>query len=206
MFMELFDFFLPPRPSQKLLRDFSPALLARIARENDGEREGFSALLPYHDARVTALVWELKYHRSRRAAALAALLLSEEIVGIASESLGLPLIVPVPMHAKRRRERGHNQTEFLCEAVMALMPKQTVAYAPRALKRTRNTPPQQGLPRTKRLQNVSGSMTVTNAQKISGRICIVIDDVATTGATLTEAKRALKESGASEIHCLALAG
>ena len=77
-------------------------------------------------------------------------------------------------------------------------------YAPQALKRTKLTAEQQKLDRARRLKNVKGSMEADPAV-VAGRVCVVVDDVTTTGATLTEAKRALKEAGALRVHTVALA-
>ena len=160
--------------------------------------------LPYHDPRVTSLVWELKYHASRRAAALAGELLAERLLAIAAEELGAPLLIPVPMHAARLKERGHNQTEVLCRAAIKHIDG-ALEYEPVALARVRATPFQQGLPKQIRIKNVRNSMLVRYPEKVVGRICIVVDDVQTTGATLNEAKRALKKAGARRVHLLSLA-
>ncbi len=161
--------------------------------------------MPYHDPRVTALVWELKYHGTRRSAALAGEYMAEILLAAASEELGVPLLIPVPMHAARRRERGHNQTELLCVAALRHL-GDTFEYAPKALVRTLYTKTQQGLPRAERLNNIKNSMAAgPGAGRIAGRVCIVVDDVTTTGATLEEAQRALRQAGARAVHCIALA-
>jgi competence protein ComFC len=159
--------------------------------------------LPYHDPRVQALVWELKYRASRRARALAGEFLAETLLALAAEELGRPLLVPVPMHPVRRRARGHNQTELLCKAALKSLGG-ALEYAPQALKRIKDTPTQQGLERSKRLQNVKNSMQGERAA-VRGRVCVVVDDVTTTGATLEECKRALKQAGARRVHLVALA-
>lgn len=193
IFTVLLDVVVPPRKTERLLRSFTPEdALALMAAHG----------LPYHDPRVTALVWELKYYANPLAAARAAELLAPRVVELAAEELGRPLLVPVPMHRARRRERGHNQTEVLCRA---LLPHLGAAfeYAPQALARIRATPHQQGLERAKRLKNVQGSMQANTL--VAGRVCVVVDDVTTTGATLTEAKRALHDAGARAVHTVALA-
>lgn len=157
--------------------------------------------LPYHEPRVTALIWELKYYGSPRAAKLGGAILRDSLLALAAEELGAPLLIPVPMHAGRRRERGRNHAELLCEA--ALRRLEGVEYAPHSLARTVDTPTQQGLPRSARLTNVRGSMRAS--AQVAGRSCIVVDDVSTTGATLAEAKRALREAGARVVHTIALA-
>ena len=195
-FADIIDFVLPPRPTERVVRSLDIEILQSLGGEEP---------MPYHDPRVTALVWELKYHGTRRSAALAGEYLSEILLAAASEELGIPLLVPVPMHAARRRERGHNQTELLCEAALLHLGN-TFEYAPKVLVRTVNTKTQQGLPRAERLKNIKNSMAVgPDGGRIAGRVCIVVDDVTTTGATLEEAKRALKSAGARAVHTIALA-
>lgn len=191
----LLDLLIPPRATERLVRALSLSELQSLQTE-DG--------LPYHDARVTALVWEIKYHANRRALRFAAGLLAEELVSIAAEELGEPLLIPIPMHPVRLRERGWNQTELLCEAALKHLPN-SFEYALTLLVRTKNTPLQQGLPKQKRLKNVAGSMEVVDPERTRERVCIVVDDVTTTGATFAEATRVLKKSGALRVHCIALA-
>lgn len=190
----LFDFIVPPRRGERLIDSLSL----------DGLRDLQTAEgLPYADKTVAALVWEVKYYANRRAAALAGALLSEELLAIAAEELGKPLLIPVPMHPKRRRERGHNQTELLCEAALEFLDN-AYEYERDTLKRVKIAPEQQKLDRAKRLKNVAGSMRA-NPAPVKGRVCVVVDDVTTTGATLQEAARALKGAGALRVHTLALA-
>lgn len=158
--------------------------------------------LPYHEPRVTALVWELKYRANPRAARLAGALLREILLEAAAEELGVPLLVPVPMHPSRRKARGHNHTELLCASAFKSLGR-GIDYAPAALVRTRDTPTQQGLARGARLVNVRGSMRASG--RVAGRACIVVDDVSTTGATLGECERALKAAGARSVATIALA-
>ncbi|HEV7449198.1 MAG TPA: phosphoribosyltransferase family protein [Candidatus Paceibacterota bacterium] len=213
----LFDLILPPRKTEALVADLTLADLQQL-------KVGDS--LPYHADEVEALVWELKYYGNKHAASLAGELVAEDLLAIAAEELGQPLLLPVPMHYSRLSERGHNQTELLCEAALEALSKNAsknsradvseegrpedffdvVLYVPDALKRTTNTPHQQGLERSLRLRNVKGSMEGgRDAHKVRGRVCVVVDDVTTTGATLAEATRALKALGARRVHCIALA-
>lgn len=190
----LFELVVPPRGTERIVEKLTPDELAG-ARAGEG--------LPYADKRVQALVWELKYYANRRAAALAGEALAEELAAIASEELGRPLLIPVPMHRSRMRERGHSQTELLCEAALGHLGG-AYEYAPGALARVRMTPEQRKLGRAGRLKNVAGSMAA-DASLVEGRVCVVADDVATTGATLKEAARALREAGAARVRTVALA-
>lgn len=196
MLFHTLDVLLPPRPTERAMRLLSRESLALLARP-DGA-------LPYHDELVRALVWEIKYRRSDEALSLAGPFLADAALSIAEESLSKPVLVPVPIHDARKAARGYNQCELLCAAIMNASPG-SFLYAPSALKRVRNTVPQQGLPKYRRLKNVAGSIEAVDASPIAGKICIVVDDVSTTGATAHETKRALLEAGASEVHILALA-
>jgi len=194
LFYYIVDALVPPRESERAARGLTPEALFTLANAR-GE-------LPYRKARVRALVWELKYRGTARAARIAGEFLSEALLGIAAETVGTPLLIPAPMHPARRRARGHNQTELLCEAALKHLGR-AYEYAPHALRRVRHTPPQQGLMRGKRLRNVHGSMQAGGA--VRGRACVVVDDVMTTGSTLAEARRALLLAGAREVHTVVLA-
>lgn len=221
----LIKLILPPRRTEAIVEALTIDNLVAL-QTADG--------LPYSHDLVRALVWEIKYYANPHTVALAGELLAEELLAIASEELGRPLLIPVPMHTARRRLRGHNQTELLCESALkhlgasADIPErkssglpsrvgpiagQTIFsgasasaldYAPKALVRTRATPEQQKLSRAERLTNLINSMEA-DPSIVKGRACIVVDDVTTTGATLAETKRALLAAGASRVHTVALA-
>lgn len=108
-------------------------------------------------------------------------------------------LVPVPIHPQRRRERGYNQAELLAAAVgeRCGLPVRL------ALDRVRDTPPQVGLSREERRENVRSAFA-PRADAAPGRRPVLIDDVQTTGATLEEAARALRAAGASAVFALTL--
>jgi len=199
---------IPQRRHERIVAELSVEELSMLAYQHQngmyGGANGVHTLLPYRHPEVAALVQELKYHRNPRALALAAQVLTDELLGISSEALSPPLLVPIPMHSTRSKERGYNQTALLCEAVLQMLGT-SVIYEPNALTRIRHTPPQQTLTRAKRLTNVRHSMRA-DPTLVRGRTVIVLDDVTTTGATLAEARRALLKAGAAQIHCIALAG
>jgi ComF family protein len=200
MFSAFFDAIFPPRPTEKALQSLTLQDLASAAL--------YDGTLPYQEPFVKALVWEIKYYANSKALALAGKHLADTLLGVAGEELGKPLLIPVPMFEKRRRERGHNQTEVLCEAALSALGKDGsdyFDYEPRLLVRYRHTKPQQGLERHERLTNVEHCMKIKDPAAVRGRVCVVVDDVSTTGATLTEARRALREGGARIVHCISLA-
>ena len=111
------------------------------------------------------------------------------------------VLVPIPEHHKKRTERGFNQSELLARWIHKELPGTIVSSI---LEKTIFTLPQARLNRTARLKNVRHTMKAIRVLD-PAQLYIVIDDVTTTGATFTEAKRALLEAGARKIICIALA-
>jgi ComF family protein len=105
------------------------------------------------------------------------------------------LVVPVPLHRTRERERGFNQAEYLAARLGKPM-------ARRLLRRRKNNPSQTGLSRSERTRNLAGAFEVTGS--VRGTI-LVVDDVYTTGSTLHEIARTLKRSGADRVEALTVA-
>jgi len=114
----------------------------------------------------------------------------------------LDLIVPIPLHKTRLREREFNQAGILSNHIAQRFNKNLM---PDNLKRLRNTQTQTELERDLRLLNVKDSFTVTKSQEIKGKNILLIDDVLTTGATSSEAAYALKNAGANIVFVLILA-
>lgn len=112
------------------------------------------------------------------------------------------ILIPVPLHPSRLREREFNQSAIFCECLASASGK-TVADG-MLLRRTR-TRPQAGLEKEDRILNVRGCFLVKNGAPLAGKHILLVDDVLTTGATLSEAAKALKDAGASKVTALALA-
>lgn len=114
---------------------------------------------------------------------------------------GGDLLVPVPVHAARRRERGYDQAELLAAAAAARL---GLPAAP-ALARWRVTDPQYRLDRSARAANVGGAFAAVPGHPLAGRWVLLVDDVVTTGATLAAAGEAVLEAGAAAVSALAVA-
>lgn len=111
-------------------------------------------------------------------------------------------VVPVPMHAARRRTRGYNQSERLARVVARAL---ELPVDSALLVRARATRPQVGLHATRRRSNLLGAFRVTRPQDAAGRTFLLIDDVMTTGASLSECAAMLKLAGARGVYALTLA-
>ncbi|MDD5542734.1 MAG: ComF family protein [Acidobacteriia bacterium] len=112
------------------------------------------------------------------------------------------LVLPMPLHRRRKRERGFNQSEILAQGFARQVGK---PYEPRLFIRTLPTPSQTGLSRRQRRLNVAGAFEVRHPARLEGKVCLLIDDVLTTGATLNEASTVLKRGGAQKVLVLTLA-
>lgn len=112
------------------------------------------------------------------------------------------VVVPVPLHPRRLAERGYNQAALLAAIVARTLGARHLA---RGLVRDADTARQAELDRAARLENVRGAFSVREARLVRGRRAILVDDVATTGATLREAERPLREAGAASVRCVVVA-
>ena len=101
-------------------------------------------------------------------------------------------IVPIPLHKKRRRERGYNQVELIGRRLSSAT---GISMRTRSLIRTVNAPPQVGLSYEERLRNVRGHFDIPDPSELAGKRILLIDDVLTTGATVAESARVLIREG-----------
>jgi len=112
------------------------------------------------------------------------------------------IIVPVPLHPRRERERGFNQAKILAEIVAHHFNLTLID----ALKRIKNTKPQAKIKDIeKRMKNISNCFVTKSQEVIKGKNIILIDDVFTSGATINEAVKVLKQNGAKKVIALVLA-
>ncbi len=112
------------------------------------------------------------------------------------------LMIPVPLHIKRLRERGFNQSLILARA---LAKKWQIPINFSLLKRHKSTLTQTGLHKTERKQNIKGAFEVNDKKIIAGKNIILVDDVYTTGATINECAKTMIKAGAQKVTVLTLA-
>jgi ComF family protein len=167
-----------------------------ICRAYPNALDGMVAATAFEEP-VRACIHALKYEGQRPYAGL--------LAELARPSLALlpppDAIVPVPLFAKRERGRGFNQSALIARRLAG----DDLPVLPQWLARTRDTPPQVGQDREARHANVADAFICPDPATVRGRSIVLLDDVATTGATLDACASALRAAGALSVHALVVA-
>lgn len=143
-------------------------------------------------------IHQFKYRPCRSLARPLAAWLSENIRLVAQ----IDLVVPVPLHKKRLRQRGFNQALLLSHRLSTAF---AIPLSVDNLVRVRSTRPQVELSGEERKQNVAGAFALRRPHEVEDKSVLLVDDVFTTGATMNECAAVLKDGGAAWITALSLA-
>ncbi len=179
---ELIDADIPP-----------PASSAHVTR--------ISSCLPYSGTAKEAIK-QFKYYRRRTMIRAFEETMRRSIAENTLPSAAIDLALPVPIHKTRRRERGFNQAEVIAKVLSAML---SVPVSSGNLVKTKNTAPQTGLTRKRRINNLKGSFSVPDPAGLAGKTILLVDDVMTTGATLDACAAELLQAGAKSVMGFTLA-
>lgn len=157
-----------------------------------------------YDAELRGLIHVLKYEGVMPAARPLGRLLAQAIVDLHTPADEVPLIIPVPLHSSKQRSRRFNQAELIARAGLRRLPFRC-ELSTTVLVRHRETRSQVGLSREERIANMRGAFRVVTPAAVTGRSVIVVDDVMTTGTTLSECARVLKRAGAAHVWAATVA-
>ncbi len=152
----------------------------------------------WHSGPVRAAIHRLKYRGQR--------VLAGPLAGILAEAWRADpapagLLIPVPLHPQRVRQRGFNQAALLARELGRAL---ALPVDTQRLARIRHTPPQVGLSAAERLANVAGAFHYCGSKLAGQRVCL-IDDICTTGATLEACAAALRQGGAGSVWAYTVA-
>lgn len=216
-------------------RDGVDLCLACLKDAPEAERESAKWIFPLYDYRYPAIkktLWLLKYKNKKRLANVFAEIMYDKIIEELSElsvmeNFNKVILIPIPLSPKRYRERGYNQAELICKEIIKINNIHSAdakALADRhgiymqlennILIKIKETEHQARIKnRNERLKNIIGSFAIKNNKQnteknkslVKNRNIILIDDILTTGATLSEAKKVLKQAGARKIIAFTVA-
>ncbi|MGH9505000.1 MAG: phosphoribosyltransferase family protein [Terriglobales bacterium] len=170
-----------------------------------------------YEGGLRELIHLLKYQQVRPAAAVLGRMLAEAVSGLDSYwTQEAVVVVPVPLHARKLRQRGFNQAELIARAAIKHEARQQrlsptrlleggLVLHSKVLERRRETRSQIGLTRHQRRENIRGSFVVNRPGEIAGREILLVDDVFTTGTTVSECARVLRRAGASKVYVATVA-
>lgn len=166
-------------------------------------------IFDYGNSIVHDAIWSLKYHHrgsvAKKLVKYGAPYIQELLSDILQSSRAQQIfLVPIPQYKKRYSERGFNQSEQIAHWISVFLKEAVVVSL---LEKYKETLPQAKIKRKEdRLKNVRGSYRLEKGVRVDSSACyILIDDVTTTGATFLEGMRVLKDAGAKNVSCIALA-
>jgi ComF family protein len=157
-----------------------------------------------YESGLRELIHLLKYEHVRPAAGVLGRMLAEVIQELAAE-FNDALVVPVPLHASKLRQRGFNQAEDIAKAALKQLKTPRLQLAGGVLDRRRATESQTGLTRAQRLENIRGAFSFKQSEKLRDRDVVLVDDVFTTGTTVSECARIVRRSGAARVFVATVA-
>lgn len=194
-------------PDTYLCRDCFNKIEINLNIEKNTYLDKIISITSYKNPIVRELIKNFKYNYIRELAKpLSKLLINnlENISNISNTSnISNIAIVPIPLHKRRKRSRGYNQAELLAKEIAKHF---NLPLEKNILKRIISTEPQANIKHDiqKRIQNIKGVFAIS-PESVEEKTIILIDDVSTTNATLTEAGKILKKNGAKQIWGLVVA-
>ena len=210
IFEILLNVIFPQKHIEKEIYSLLPEHLGEKLYIKEHKKEYMNAvsLFKYKDPVIRQMIWLLKYKKNTHVAKLFASVLydylieelSDEIIFSSGEKC---IIVPLPLSKKRERERGFNQMKLVSDELQRLG---EFAVDSHILIKKKHTAPQTSLSNKEdRAKNIKGAFKVNATDDLERLHVILVDDVLTTGSTLHEARKTLKEAGVHKISCLTLA-
>ena len=172
--------------------------------------DGLISFYDYRDDKMAKIIIHGKYYFLPEVYKILGTMIAEKIKNDYEYLLSIPYtLTPIPLHSYRRRWRGFNQAEILCQSLSAELNLPIV----NALIRKKSTKTQKDLKKEQRIKNIDSAFVLSplfskegaGGSSIRDKNFILVDDVTTTGATLQEAAKVLKRNGAAAVICLTVA-
>lgn len=173
-----------------------------------------AAAAPFANGAVKETIYLLKYGKIENAAEDLTFLIEKYLKKIQKETADWlsseTILLPIPLHYKKEKKRGFNQSWLLAQGAAKVLsiqnPSKLFLVEQKILERTKNTSSQtQCKNYDQREKNIQGSFLIKNPEKIRNKTIIIVDDVFTSGATMREAVKVIKQAGAKKIMALVIA-
>ena len=208
----ILNFLLPPSETEKRIGKITEAELVGKLSPSRIQGVPFAEnLFKYRDRDIKDLIWALKYYRKNDVAKLFGDFMYEHILGSIGENMYLtdwssPILIPIPISSKRKRERGFNQAESIAIEILKCDSENAFSILCDVLQRKSGESHQAHThSKQERRKNMKDSFYINNIEKIKNKNIILIDDVITTGATVSEARKVLLRAGAKKIKAICIA-
>lgn len=209
-FIKILNLVLPPRSDFDIVQKLNEENINNLPKaENQSEMDWIHPIFQYKNNIVRAIIWELKYKQNTLPLQHIGKIMYDEIISLVSDILIFDsdakfLLIPIPITNSRRIERGYNQSEFIAKSILENDLSRTLLYAPQWLWKIRETLKQsQTESKRERMLNLIGSFEAD--PHVAGKYVILIDDVVTTGSTLSEAHFTLTQVGAHKVFAFTVA-
>lgn len=202
----ILESFLPTTPQQKFLKNISAEKLLELSGEKKYPAfKNCLGSLNYHNKIVKDAVWSLKFRNNAKMAKIFAEIIYDNLLEELSElkishNFDQPLLIPIPMSKNKKISRGYNQTELIAQELVKLDKNQSFEYRKNILKKTKDTLPQSRTSgQEERAKNLQGCFRVVMPKLIKHRNIILLDDVITTGTTMSEAEKEIRKHSPKKI-------
>ncbi|MBU6431192.1 MAG: ComF family protein [Patescibacteria group bacterium] len=187
-------------------------LVSKIPRAREIDDDESRALFDYRNELAKQAIWEIKYRKNEKLLSAFCepfyeFILDELADKAIFSDFKNPILVPIPSSKKRLKERGYNQCELIVKELARIDGGKNFTPSKNFLEKAEDSPSQTSVKnRARRLRNLKGCFKVISSDEVVDANIILIDDVITTGATMSEAKKTLLDAaGARQVLCFALA-
>ncbi len=222
LFKEIFDFFLPrfcPSCGKKLIVDeevICSKCLSNIQRASESRLHyefqkkfshkdiisGFASLYIFEkDKELQSIIHSIKYNQRFLTGKFLGELVGKEFNKL-FHIWKIDYIIPIPLHHLKKAERGYNQSFYIAKGISK---QAKILINSKVINRNRFTQTQTALNLQEREKNMCGAFSIKNSNYILGKNILLVDDVITTGATISECGKVLKDNGAKNIFAVSLA-
>jgi ComF family protein len=188
----------------KIQRSTGPRLQREFERKflnNKIISEFYSPFVFEKDKELQHAIHALKYDKKFPVGIFLGKVLATEIKS-AKTNWNFNLIIPIPLHQLKKAERGYNQAYYIAKGVGNTL---KVKVSDRVVKRIKYTESQTMMNLNEREENISGAFKVKWKNSVRGKNILLLDDVITTGATISECGKVLLEAGATKIYAVSIA-